>query len=280
MPFGNRPVRWLREPLVHFLIAGLLVFGVYAVRGAAVDIGDRKIIVSAADSERLAATWTQTWQRPPSATELGGMIDDYVKEEIYYREALRLGLDRGDPIVRRRLRSKMEFLAAAEIESVVPSDAELQAVLDASPKRYAADPIFTFDQVYISLTPKGEDASDRAAVLLRKLRAGAEAGKLGDTISLPRTMANASRTEIARQFGDAFADALKPLPIGDWAGPLVSGFGLHLVRLRSVAAPGRPALADVRRAVENDWRNATREKRQSDAYKVLRDGYSVEIDRP
>ena len=129
MQFRERMTRALREPLVHFLLAGLAIFVFFAAFGPEVDVGDRRIVVNEDQVRRLATQWSQTWQRPPSPTELDGLIRDYIKEEIYYREALRLGLDRDDMVVRRRMHSKMEFLATSETENMTATDDALRAWL-------------------------------------------------------------------------------------------------------------------------------------------------------
>lgn len=270
--------RALREPLTHFLIAGLGIFLFFGLFGSEVDVGDRRIVVNEAQVRRLADQWSQTWQRPPNADELDGLIRDYIKEEIYYREALRLGLDKDDVVVRRRLRSKMEFLANSEAETVAPSDAALRAWLDKYPAKYAADPVYSFDQVYVSTS--GGDAEAKAKAILEQLQAGAKPDTLGDPLALPRSLERAKGFDIDRQYGDAFAAALKTLPVGTWSGPVASGFGLHLVRVRTVRLPGKPRLVDVRQTVENDWREATREERENRAYQALLDGYRIEIEKP
>lgn len=270
----------IREPLAHFLLAGLVIFLFFGLLGSEADVGGRRIVVNEAQVRRLADQWSQTWQRPPTPSELDGLIRDYIKEEIYYREALKLGLDRDDVIVRRRLRSKMEFLANAEAETEEPSDTALQAWLDKHSAKYAADPAYSLDQVYVSTDGGIVAAEAKAKAILARLLAGAEPGSLGDPLGLPRSIDRAAAFDIERQFGDEFSSALKGLPVGKWSGPVPSGFGLHLVRVRSVELPHKPRLADIRKAVENDWREATREDRVAKAYQTLLDGYQIEIERP
>jgi hypothetical protein len=272
--------RALREPLTHFLLAGLAIFLLFDIFGREVEVGDRRIVVNEEQVRRLANQWAQTWQRPPTPNELDGLIRDYIKEEIYYREALRLGLDRDDVVVRRRLRSKMEFLANSEAENVSASDTELQAWLDKYPAKYAPDPVFSLDHVYVS-TSSGEDvAMARAKAILGQLQAGIRPETVGDSLALPRSLDGVTAFDINRQYGDEFVSALKSLPVGKWSGPVVSGFGLHLIRIRKVELSREPRLADVRQAVENDWREVTREDRDNRAYQVLLDGYRIEIEKP
>lgn len=279
MGIADRIKTILREPLAHFLIAGAVVFGLNAMRDIPPDPAGRTIVIDEAQVRRLTDTFMQSWQRPPTPAEVDGLIRDYIREEIYYREALRLGLDSDDQVIRRRLRNKMEFLARSEIEAATPGDATLQAWLDRNPAKYAGGAKFDFEQLYVG----GNDASAarrRALSIQRELGAGADPSTLGDPLSVPRHMEGASGTEIARTFGDGFAAALSSLPQGRWVGPVQSGYGAHVVRVTHVALPARPRLDDVRQAVENDWREATAEKREAQSYQALLDGYTIRIKRP
>ncbi len=261
---------WLREPLIHFLLIGLLLFLVLGRSGSGHPEG-YSIRVDDDQIARIAANWERTWQRPPSAEELDRLIDGYVREEIYFREALRLGLDEDDIVIRRRLRSKMEFLARASVESEAPDDSVLQQWLDDHPEIYAADAVMTFDQIYLG--EDGEEADIRAA-----LENGVDPQQLGAATRLPFTMTDAGRSAVERQFGEAFAGAIDADGIGEWQGPVRSGFGAHLVRLRAYDAGQAPTLADVRQRVENDWRDATAAQREEEAFALLRSAYSVEIE--
>ena len=269
----------LREPLVHFLLAGLGLFLFFAWRGEAVDPESRTITITEEQVGRLAASWAQTWQRPPSQNEIDALIRDYVKEEVYYREGLRLGLDQNDTIIRRRMRSKMEFLANSELENETPTDATLQALLEKNPQAYAADARYSFDQIYLGA--QDDDATrSRATRLLQELSKGAEWGALGDRISLPSSLEKADRTQIATNFGDDFAQSLSTLKTGQWTGPIASGFGLHLVRIRALQASAKPKFADVRQRLENDWRAQTVKDREAKAYQTLLDSYTIRIAKP
>jgi peptidyl-prolyl cis-trans isomerase C len=202
-----------------------------------------------------------------------------VKEEVYYREGLRLGLDQDDTIIRRRIRSKMEFLASSELENEAPDDATLQALLDKNPQAYAKDARYSFDQIYIAAQDEAA-ARARATQMLAALNTGTDWQKLGDAISLPRSAEAVDRTRIASDFGDDFAASLAGLKPGQWTGPVASGFGLHLVRIRAVQASAKPRLADVRQRLENDWRAQTVKDREAKAYQALLDSYTIKIAKP
>jgi peptidyl-prolyl cis-trans isomerase C len=267
----ERVKRFAREPLVHFLVAGALVFSIWGGGG---DSADRSIIVTEAQVRALTEQWEQQWHRQPTPAEVDGLIRDLIKDEVYYREAIRLGLDQDDIIIRRRMRSKMEFLVAAQTENEVPSEAELQRWLDTHRRDYANSPALSFDQIYI-----GNDA-DRARAALAQLDKGADPATLALPLSVPPTLDATSAVEIDRQFGDGFANTIAALPPGRWAGPVASGFGQHLVRLRKQAPGTVPPLASVRQAVENDWREANRVRRENAAYQALLDGYTIRIAKP
>ena len=279
MKRGERLKSLGKEPLVHFLVAGLLVFVVASWRGTTVDPADRTITIDEAKVTWLAGQFQQTWQRPPGPSEVDALIRDYVMEEVYYREAMRLGLDQDDLVIRRRLRSKMEFLAASQVESAVPDDTTLQKWLDDHPARYAGAARFSFDQVWLG-SATDEKAAAAAPGALSRLRNGASPSVVGRAISLPPTLDNADKFDIARQFGDDFAAALVKAKPGAWIGPVTSGYGLHLVRVRAAKVDARPKLADVRQQVENDWRAETLTQRQAKAYQALLDGYTVKIAKP
>ena len=264
---------WLREPLMHFLFAGFAVFAFSAWRGEAVDPASRTIQIDEAQVGALAGRFVQTWQRAPSAAELDGLIRDHVKEEVYYREALRLGLEADDAIIRRRLRAKMEYLATAQAENVAADTATLQRYLDRNVARYADGTRYSFDQIYLG------DDGDVAAVTA-KLARGGDWQAMGAPISLPRSTDDADRAQIAREFGESFAQALEGVKAGKWIGPVASGFGQHLVRVRSVSAGRKPQLSEVRQRVENDWRAETAKARETKAYQALLDGYTIRIAKP
>lgn len=264
----------LREPLVHFLLAGAAVF--WVLSGRAPDLGERRIVVDKAVVGALVERFYGSFHRLPTPDETDGMIRDYVADQVYYREALRLGLDKDDEVVVRRMRRKLESLAVADAESAEPSDRELQALIDKDPARYSEDPRTSFEQVYL-----GADTPDnraRANAALAELRTGKAVS--GAAAPLPAKLDAAPASDISGLFGDEFTLALKELPTGQWQGPIASGLGLHLVRVSARAAPSKPSLDKVRQRVTNDWRAAAIAKAQADAYTKMLGGYDVKIELP
>ncbi|MDP3676392.1 MAG: peptidylprolyl isomerase [Novosphingobium sp.] len=269
MTIGLRGARLLREPLVHFIALGALVFALF---GNATSADERRIVIDAARIERIAGQYAQNFRRAPSAVELDALIRDDVKEEVYYREALRLGLDRDDEVVRRRMRVKMEAFGDTAAEIAPPDDATLQRWLDAHPARFAGEASYAFDQRYLGT----DGAAPQAGLDL--LRAGK--GFAGAAIPLPASFEAIGAGEAAVLFGDDFPAVLDRLPLGVWSGPVGSGLGQHLVRVRKRQPADPPGLAQIRQRVDNDWRAAMAQARGERAYRALLQRYDVVIEKP
>lgn len=265
--------RILREPLLHFVVLGAALFGLYGWMNKGVG-APNEIVVSHGQMESLRAQFERTWQRPPTAQELGGLVDGWVREEILYREGLALGFDRDDPVVRRRVSQKVEFIADGDAP-YAPSQAELEEWLHQHQSDYRVDAIYSLRQVYFDPTRHGErlDADLDAA---RKRLARGDVVE-GDATMLPGSLDRAPSGEVARIFGAEFTHALAGLKADGWHGPIRSGFGVHLVAL-SAAEPARDAtLEEVREAVERDLLRARSEQANKAFYEKLRSGYVVRI---
>ena len=262
----------LREPLLHFLVVGALVFVVLA--GRPPEPGERRIVVDDMVVAGLVNHHIQAFRRPPTPAELDDLIRDHVRSEVYYREALRLGLDRDDEVVKKRLRNKMLAMAGAEAEAAQPGDAALQALLSEDPARYALPPRYTLTQRYL-----GEATPALRARAAAALQAGTEAALPTEPFPLPGRLVDAAAFDLAQAFGDDFAAALATASIGRWV-VLPSGFGLHLVRVEQRIMPPPPQLADLRQRLENDWRSAAVRKAEEAQLNALLAGYDVVIARP
>ena len=256
----------LREPLVHFLIAGAAIYLTLGWFGNPVDPASRTISLSDDERAGIALGFERTVGRPPTDAEMDGLIERWVREEVLYREALRLGLDSDDAVVRRRLSTKMDELASASAETASVDEETLEKWLAAHPQRFVEDGTVSFDQRYFA----SEDSA-RAAL--------AAANPRGFPISLPASVEKRDRREVREVFGQQFAEGLAALEPDDrWQGPIPSGFGWHLVRLRAREPGELPPLANVRDRVEADWRNATIAERREEAYRTLRNAYRIETE--
>ncbi len=274
-------IRLWREPLVHFLLGGVALFGLYgAVAEEPASRRDR-IVVGEERVASLAATFQRTWLRPPTRAELDGLVGEFVDEEILYREALALGLDRDDLVVRRRLRQKMEFLHLDLVEPPVPTDGELSSYLAANADRFREPARLDFRQVFVDPEVGDDDVAQRAVKRLARLRAGeSRDGDAGDRTLLPEGMQRASEREVAAAFGAGFARDLFAVSGQGWQGPLASSFGLHLVQVEQ-RRPGRlPPVAEIRKQVERELAAERRAQANRRFLEILRARYEVEVRMP
>ena len=269
----------LKEPLLHFLLIGAALFFVFdLVSDRTSGDADKHIIVSAGRIEQLENIFTRTWQRPPTAEELRALIDDFVLEEIYYRQAVAMGIDRGDTVIRRRLRQKFEFLTDDMAAASLPSDEELASYLAANPDAFMTDTTYAFEQVYISPDRPSIDQEAYVAEKLSALRAGKVVE--GDSGLLPSFFDATPSRVVNSTFGSGFSDNLDLLPSGQWQGPIESGLGLHLIRLETRVEGTLPDLAEIRPIVEREWAHEKRLETRRIINEQLLNNYEVVIEWP
>lgn len=282
IPSQSKWRHFAREPLVHFLLLGAALFLWYAWSGGGAGPGSNRIVLTSGQIDYLATGFQRTWQRPPTEAELKGLIDDWVKEEIATREAMAMGLDRDDVVLRRRLRQKLEFLVEDVVDQAPPSQAELESWLATHADAYRSEPQVAFRQVYVSVDRRGEGAEAEARRLLAELERMGDAApvdELGDRLMLPSEVPLVDRREVASTFGQAFADEVLKLEPGRWSGPLQSGFGLHLVFVTERVEGRLPSLDEVRPAVERDFSAERRKEQLAALYQRLLEKYTVVIER-
>lgn len=264
----------LREPLLHFLVLGLVIFGLFAYfDDTPPPASGQTIDVTAEDARRLVAAFEATWRRPPGQEELDRLIEQFLREEIYTREARALGLDQGDAIIRQRLRQKMEFLSEAGAEAVDPDDATLNAHLAANPERFARAPLVAFVHVLL----KQETTAAEASEILAQLAGGGDPQAFARPSLLPAVLPPSPPRVIDGSFGSGFFDALDGLPRGEWAGPVRSAYGLHLVRLTERQPGGLPPLADIRERVLQDWRATYAAQLREERFDAMRARYRINL---
>jgi hypothetical protein len=272
--------RWFKEPLIHFLLLGGLIFVVYGAvseRGADQD----EIFISRGQQENLINTFSRTWQRPPTPQEYQGLLRDYIRQEIAYREGQTMGLDEDDIVIRRRLRQKLELLAEDVAALVSPTEAELQAYLDDHAETFMLEPRLTLQQIYFSADRRGDSAREDALAMLEALDSGVLNGpvrSLGDPLPLPSKIDNLRVSEIDRVFGGEFTAGIQELETGRWSGPVRSGFGWHLALIEEKVAGRVPQLDEVRHTVQRDWLNERRLETIEGLYQRLAENYTIEIE--
>ncbi|NEV64327.1 peptidyl-prolyl cis-trans isomerase [Thiorhodococcus minor] len=266
--------RLLAEPLLHFLILGAALFLIFDLRQGPDQPSARRIVVGTGQVEQLAAQFARTWMRPPTPSELEGLVERHVRNEIYYREAQAMGLGEDDPYVRNRLALKLDLLLDDLSAETEPSDGELTRFLEAHPERFAEPARLWFRQLYLD-PDRHPDPAAEAQRLLAELRAGADPDSLGDPSLLPPSFEAVTREETARALGGDFADTLTGLAPGVWSGPVLSSFGSHLVLIADSRPARQPALAEIRGAVLAEWRDARRREAKAQAYRRLKAHYEI-----
>jgi parvulin-like peptidyl-prolyl isomerase len=276
--------RLLREPLLHFLLLGAALFAAYTFlqRGRGTEVTARRIELTQDDLGQLDVYFESQWRRPPTPQELDALVEQKVQEEILYREALALGLDKDDTIVKRRMAQKMQFLAEGTAEAHEPDPAELEAWYGEHAREFALPSRVSFRQLYFSPDRRGERARADAEQAQARLAREPEDSKRaqGDRIMLLDYYADRAPDQLAKEFGPAFARAIFDVKPGAWQGPIASGYGWHLVFVDSLV-PGRtPEFAEVESDVKTAWLAEQKAQAWQKAYAEMRAKYTVALPAP
>jgi hypothetical protein len=270
----------LREPLFQFLVLGAALFGLFHLADKERAEAPARIVVSSARIANLADGFARTWRRPPGKEELQGLVDDYIRDEVFYREGRAAGLDRDDVIIRRRVRQKMEFLAE-DMSAPEPSEAQLAAYLKANPERFRTQDRLTFQQVFLSAARRGraiDDDSKQVANALDRAEAAVDKTALGDPFLLGEEFQAVSQSEVASLFGESFAKQISVMEPGRWQGPISSSFGQHFVNIGERISGILPPLDAVRETVRREWSNARRLEAEQKLYGSLRERYEIVVE--
>lgn len=278
-------VKLLREPLLHFLFIGAAIYLLYGAFAEPVpEEVDKTIVVSAGEIEWMETSWQKRWNRPPTAEEFDSLMQQYIRETVLYREALTMGLNKHDQVIRRRLAQKLEFLAKDLVALTPPTDEELLTYFNAHQHRYQEPVRYTFTQVFIDPGQRGNATLAAVekikATLIAKGDAIDNAGALGDSFMLQNDYPEKDQVEIQKLFGSDFAESLVDLSPGQWHGPVLSGYGVHLVYVSNIKQPPAPVFAEVHERVMQDWKIEKGEELNEKFYANLRDGYTVVVEKP
>ncbi|MGD9809799.1 MAG: peptidyl-prolyl cis-trans isomerase [Sphingobium sp.] len=268
------------EPMVQFLLAAFILFAVDAMYdGSPMRPAGNRVLVSAGQVNKIAENFQLLSGRPPSRGELEALVKDYADEEIFYREAVAMGLDIDDVIVRRRMRQKLEFLSE-EDDISEPSDAQLETWLTTHRADYRMPRRVAFRQVLASGDVRGLATKADAEAFAARLNGGADAASIGDGSLLPSTMPLSSQQDIASQFGNEFAAGVFRHSGRAWFGPVMSPFGAHAVLITATEAGRDPSLQEVRDKLRSGWVDARRQDQRQKFTARLRARYRVTIDWP
>ena len=271
----------LKDPLLHFLLIGAALFLVFGLIKSPAGIEENRIIITSGDIEALQANFARTWQRPPTESEVSGLIEDRVRDEIAYREAVAMGLDQGDSVIRRRLRMKMELIVEDVAGLSPPTDEDLETYLAEYRESFRQQPQVSFIHVYLNSEKRGARVEDDAREILARLSAAgidADPESYGDPSMLPKELPLYYIKDIGRLFGVDFSRQILEVKPGAWTGPVWSSYGLHLVYVRERIEGRDPKLDEVRKEVEREWSALRRKEFKQATYKKLRERYTVTIE--
>lgn len=276
-------MNFLREPLAQFLFIGAAIYGAYWLAGTPEEAADDfSVVVDEAQIDNFVAGWQVRMGRLPTQQELQGLIDQYIKEEILYREAKAIGLGENDPVTRRRLAQKLEFLTKDIARLREPTDAELQAYFQENLESYRMPDLYTFTQIYFDPDTRGDTTLEDAQTVLTQLSSQGEpvreSPELGDRFMLQSYFAEASPLEIRRQLGSGFAESVMTLESGVWSGPLLSGYGVHLVYLFDRQVAPEPEFVEARDQVIEDWQVAQQAQFNDEYFAGLLSRYDVVVE--
>lgn len=263
----------MKEPLLHFLALGFLLFALFAWVNRGAMHAPNDIVVDDRVLETVKAKYQAAWQRELTPEELRSLVKRWIQEEILFREGLALGLDQNDEAIRQRVVQKMEFISEG-IPDSPPDEAELQVWLDAHPEEYTTSPAYSFQQIYIGLSHDQDELRQLLDTVYLKLQAG-DVMVEGDSSLLPASMSNVDEGEIVRIFGREFVSGIENLTLRTWSQPIRSGFGYHFVYLESKQAARLADLAEVRQWVEMDYRQEQANKRREAMFEALEDRYTI-----
>jgi hypothetical protein len=267
---------WLREPLLHFLVLGVGLFVLFRLASGPGTPGQDEIVVTTGQIDTIVEVFSKLRQRPPSLAELEGLIEEHILEEVLYREALAMGLDTDDTIIRRRLRQKLEFLVD-DFVAAEPDDEDLLALMEDSPEQFLEESTISFTHVFFR-----EDANEAALEFLAELRSGTEIDlpAAGDPLPLPAAFDGMRTGEIGALFGTQFRQELWDLEIDAWTGPIVSPYGVHLVNVSERSEGRLPDLGEIREIVVREWLAARRRAAQKAFFDQLRSQYVISVALP
>jgi peptidyl-prolyl cis-trans isomerase C len=273
--------RCLREPLVHFVLIGGTLFAVYSALHSkeTASIDSKKIVLTASDLEQIGLMWQAQGRPVPTAEQIQSLLDNKIREEVLYREALELGLDKEDTIVKRRMAQKMDFLAEDLSDLREPTREELKAWFGKNSERFKVPGRASFRHLYFSFDKHGNKTSDIAAEALKKISGRAsnspEAAAVADSFMFQDYYGDRSFDELAKTFGPGFARSLFAQQTGSWQGPIESGYGWHLIFIDSVTPARVPELEEVETDARTQWVSAQRDQTKQRMYERMKSHYEI-----
>ncbi len=272
----------LREPLLHFVVAGAVLFAGYELtdRGEVSQGRMDPIHIGQGEVRWLRETFANQWRRAPTSEELSELVAGLVEEELLAREARTLGLDRDDTIVRRRLAQKLTFLVEDTSRIGEASEEELRSFYSANIERFRTEPRATFTQIFFDPGRRKNPTADALAMLMAfessaKMR---DAASLGDPLLLESSFQDINRQALSNLFGAEFAGAVFGLAPGSWSGPIRSGYGIHLVEVTEFSSATPLPFEVVRAEIMEEWHRQRQDEMKASYLAKLREKYGLVVE--
>jgi len=273
----------LYEPLIHFLFIGVVLFIIFGITSEPKSDRDNRLVVTQGHVDYLVKSFQKRWGRTPGQTEVNRLVEGFIREEILYREALAMGLDKDDVVVKRRMAQKLEFMFKDIATLLKPDDVQLQAYLEKHPEKFRRPARYTFSHVYLNPDKRGDKVMDAAKLLLARLQHNTNKPDLlaaGDTLMFDHHYTDTSQPEVARLFGQQFSEELSKIGPGQWAGPVDSPYGVHLVNVQQRTDTRLPKLAEIRNQVKREYVFDRQRNANEQFYDSLRKRYDIIIEQP
>lgn len=271
--------RILSEPLLHFLLIGAVLFVVFDLKNGSDSEDPNRVFISQGQVEQLSQQFSRTWMRPASEEEMDNLVKNLIRDEIYYREAVGLGLDKNDPLIQRRMRQKLEFIFEDITSLTDPSDEALTLYMNEHKDKFSKKPQLSFEQIYLNYD-NHQDIKAAAENILEKLNEGGNPEAFGDPLMIESSYRLLSQDEIKRRFGERFSLSIVTLPVGSWSGPVRSGYGVHLIRVTEKIEGRLPELNEIREKVKNEWLLDAQKKLKDETFNKLLEDYEVIVEEP
>jgi parvulin-like peptidyl-prolyl isomerase len=270
----------LKEPLVHFLIAGIALFAVYDWINDGTEEDTPKVVrITAEEVQWLQETWSRQYQRPPEEQELRGILSDYLKEKLLAKEAEELGLAENDTVVRRRLAQKMEFIIRDTVRAVEPNEEKLRELYENNQERFQNPARISFVHVFFKAEdPKAVDRATQTLGELRQFTPSADVHEFGDHTLLESEYILEEQPSVKNIFGSDFANDLFQQQPGEWQGPIQSSYGLHLVLISEKEPGTQQPFDDVRDRVAELWHQQNEELQNQKYFASLMKKYDLVAD--
>lgn len=266
---------WVKEPLVHFFVLGLCIFVVYA-QVSPITIDTQRLVISQRIQIELIRQFESIWSRSPTTQEQIRLIDNYLRDEVLYREGVSIGLLQDDIVIKRRVRQKLEMLM--EMQYSESTDTELRNFIAQNPVLFMKPARITFEQIIFKPADYNEPIEEVIERTKKQLLVGKNLRSVGSRSTLPKIIELQDSIDIEKTFGNEFLNASLTQDLGIWQGPISSPYGKHLLRVDKRIDSYLPELDEVRQLAEREWSSQRKKQNFEDNLQIMKAKYKVIIE--